>query len=87
MLNIGPEAFEELAGLGNNPSLSRLYERVVDVLSTLEPDPGDTSVRAIRLQYRSIWGVPIRWADEERIVVWRKDENRTSVLYIGRDFR
>lgn len=87
MLNLGPEAYEELARLGNSPTLARLHERIVDVLSTLESNPGDASVRAIRLQYRSTWGVPVRWADEEWIVIWRKDENGVSVLYIGKDFR
>ena len=87
MLYLGPEAYEELARLADDPSQSRLHERILDVLSILEFNPGDSSVRTVRLQYRSTWGVPVRWADEDWIVIWKMGDEGVSVLYIGRDFR
>ena len=81
-----PEADAALAALENDPSRSRMFERIQDLLDLLESDPGDARVRRVRFHQPALWCVTVFAAEEEWAILWEPHPTMADVVvvqYVG----
>ncbi len=78
-----PAADGQLGALGGDVGRSELFDRVNDVLDSIEDDPTDSKVRRQRYQRPPLWGVPVHGSGEDWLILWEEGAEESLVHYIG----
>ena len=84
-LLFSPESDRQLTALATDASRTWLYERINDVLDTIEDDPRDPRVRRRRYQDPPLWGIVVPAEGSDWLILWSETNLGPIVHYIGED--
>ena len=81
------DADTQLSALEHDSARAGLWARINDGLDEIEANPASPQVRVRRYRDPPVWGVPVRWASDDWLILWAETERGPLILYIGEDPR
>jgi len=79
------DADAALTALENDPSRAHLLDRVMDTLRLIGEEPKPAQVRQRRFQQLDVWGVAVKTANDDYLILWGDSTGETIIHYIGTD--
>lgn len=84
-LAFNAEADAALTALENDPARAHLLDRIMDTLQQIADEAPPVHVRQRRCQQHDVWGVAVRTADDDYLILWSDTTGEVIVHYIGND--
>lgn len=84
-LGFNEDADTALTALENDPARAHLLERITDTLRLIGEDPKPAQVRQRRYQQIDVWGVAVKTANDDYLILWSDSTGETIIHYIGTD--
>lgn len=79
------DADTALTALENDPARAHLLDRVMETLRRIAEEPKPAQVRQRRFQQLDVWGVAVKTADDDYLILWSDSTGETIIHYIGTD--